>query len=126
MNKMCKSNISSGKRPLEGDKTKKEGQGHSVVGLFGDNQRMNKGICISVRKIIIVAKISKEICCRVVVAKETCFLEVVKLKAIHTYAEMSLERISKMSVIYNPCDIPKIILNSQKAISERNNMNKRM
>ena len=60
MNKMCKSNISSGKRPLEGDKTKKEGQGHSVVG---------------------------------------CCLEVVKLKAIYTCAEMNLERISKKGVI---------------------------
>ena len=97
---MCKSNISSGNRPLEGDKTQKEGQGDSVVGLLGNNQRMNKGICISVLEIA-VAKIAKEICCIVVVAKETCCIEVFKLKAIHTCAEMNLERISKMDVINN-------------------------
>ena len=80
---MCKSNISSGKRPLEGDKIKK-GQGHSVV---------------------------------------DCCLEVVKLKTIHTCAEMNLERISKMGVIYNfnfwmrshaKKQIVKIILIKQK------------
>ena len=123
MNKMCKSNISSGKRPLEGDKTKDEGQGHSVVGLLGNNRRMNNVIRVN-------NKIGNTTLCSVpkawlfvVVAKEACCLEVVKLKAIHTCAEMNLERISKMGVIYNP---DQIILHNRKAISERINVDKRV
>ena len=77
-------------------------------------------------KISARAKTAKEICCRVVVAKETCCLEVVELKVINTCAEMNLERISKMGIIYNfnfwmrsrvKEQIVKIILISQKAIS---------
>ena len=96
---MCKTNISSGKRLLEGDKTKDEGQGHSVVGLLGNNRRMNKVIRVNNKIGDTTLCLVPEVCLFVVVAKEACCLEVVKLKAIHTCAEMNLERISKMGVI---------------------------
>ena len=126
---MCKSNISSGKRPLEGDKTKDEGQGHSVVGLLGNNRRMNKVIRVNNKIGDTTLSLVPDVWLFVVVAKEACCLEVVKLKAIHTCAEINLERISKMGVIYNPgqiCWFSKIILHNQKAISERINVDKRV
>ena len=90
---MCKSNISSRKRPLEGDKAKKEGQGHIVVGLLGNNRKMNKGICVNNKIGDTTLCLVPEAYRFVVVAKEACCLEVVKLRAIHTCAEMNLERI---------------------------------